>query len=154
MCAESVQSCLTLGNTMDCSLPGSSVHGMLKARILDWVAISSSRRPTQPREQTLSFMSPALTDRYFTTSATRKLKSYSPRKGIIETLKWMLTVSCRLTHGFQTEPLHMTTWYGLCFPGQGTHGPRVSTTNRPAGSYILFLWPDSGKYTVLISVPS
>ena len=72
MCAKSVQSCLTLGNTMDCSLPGSSVHGMLKARILEWVAISSSRRPTQPREQTLSFMSPALTDKYLTTSATRE----------------------------------------------------------------------------------
>ena len=72
MCAKSVQSCLTLGNTMDCSLPGSSVHAMLKARILEWVAISSSRRPTQPSEQTLSFMSPALTDKYFTTSATRE----------------------------------------------------------------------------------
>jgi len=35
-----VQSCLTLCNTMDCSLPGSSVHGILQARILDWVAMT------------------------------------------------------------------------------------------------------------------
>ena len=40
MCA---QSCLTLCDPMDCSLPGSSVHGILPARILEWVAISSSR---------------------------------------------------------------------------------------------------------------
>ena len=34
------QSCLTLYDPMDCSLPGSSVHGILQARILEWVAIS------------------------------------------------------------------------------------------------------------------
>ena len=39
MCA---QSCLTLCNPMDCSLPGSSVHGILQERILEWVAMSSS----------------------------------------------------------------------------------------------------------------
>ena len=37
------QFCLTLWDPMDCSLPGSSVHGILQARILEWVAISSSR---------------------------------------------------------------------------------------------------------------
>ena len=36
------QSCLTLCNPMDCSLPGSSVHGIFQARILEWVAISFS----------------------------------------------------------------------------------------------------------------
>ena len=36
------QSCLTLCDAMDCSLPGSSVHGILQARILEWVVISSS----------------------------------------------------------------------------------------------------------------
>ena len=37
------QLCLTLGNPMDCSSPGSSVHGIPQTRILDWVAISFSR---------------------------------------------------------------------------------------------------------------
>ena len=37
------QSCLTLGNPMDCSPPGSSVHGILQARTLGWVAVPSSR---------------------------------------------------------------------------------------------------------------
>ena len=35
---------------MDCSPPGSSVHGILQARILEWVAISSSREPAHPRD--------------------------------------------------------------------------------------------------------
>ena len=39
------QSCLTLCDPMDCNLPGSSVHGIFQARILEWVAISFSRRP-------------------------------------------------------------------------------------------------------------
>jgi len=38
--AKSLQSCLTLCNPMDCSLPGFSVHGILQARTLEWVAIS------------------------------------------------------------------------------------------------------------------
>ena len=37
------QSCLTLCDPMDCSLPGSSVHGISEARILEWVAIPFSR---------------------------------------------------------------------------------------------------------------
>ena len=37
---------------MDCRLPGSSVHGILQARILEWVAVSSSRRSSRPRDQT------------------------------------------------------------------------------------------------------
>ena len=42
------QLCLTLYNSMDCSLPGSSVHGILQARILQWVAISFSRASSPP----------------------------------------------------------------------------------------------------------
>ena len=46
------QSCPTLCNPMDCSPPGSSVHGILQARILEWVAIPFPRVPSQPRDQT------------------------------------------------------------------------------------------------------
>ena len=49
---HSLQSCLTLCDCMDCSLPGSSVHGILQARILKWVAMPSSRRSSQLRDQT------------------------------------------------------------------------------------------------------
>ena len=45
-------SCPTLRDPMHCSLPGSSVHGILQARILQWVSISYFRRSSQPRDQT------------------------------------------------------------------------------------------------------
>ena len=40
--SEVAQSCLTLSHPMDCSLPGSSVHGVFQARVLEWVAIAFS----------------------------------------------------------------------------------------------------------------
>ena len=46
------QSCLTLCNPMDCSLLGSSVYGILWVKILEWVAMSSSRGSSQSRDQT------------------------------------------------------------------------------------------------------
>ena len=47
-----IQSCLTLCNTREYSWPGSSVHGIFQARILQWAAISFSRGSSQPRDQT------------------------------------------------------------------------------------------------------
>ena len=52
MCAKSLQLCWVLCDTMDCSPAGSSVHGSLQIRILEWVAISSSRGSSQPRNGT------------------------------------------------------------------------------------------------------
>ena len=49
------QSCLTLCNPMDCSPPGTSVHGVLQARILEWVAVPFSRWSSQSRDQTWLF---------------------------------------------------------------------------------------------------
>ena len=49
---EVAQSCPTLCNSVDCSPPGSSVHGILQARILEWVAISFSRGSSWPRDRT------------------------------------------------------------------------------------------------------
>ena len=53
MCAKSLQSCPILCNLIDHGLPGSSVHGILQARILEWVAISFSRGSSWPRDRTL-----------------------------------------------------------------------------------------------------
>ena len=53
MCVQvCAQSCVTLCNSMDCSPPGSSVHGIFQSRIQAWIAISSSRGSSQPRDQT------------------------------------------------------------------------------------------------------
>ena len=49
--SEVTQSCPTLCDPVDSSLPGSSVHEILQARILEWVAISFSRGSSRPREE-------------------------------------------------------------------------------------------------------
>ena len=64
------QSCPTLWDPMDCRPPGSSVHGILQASILEWVAISFSRGSSQPRDQNHVF---ALTGSFFTTESPGKL---------------------------------------------------------------------------------
>ena len=48
--AKSVQSCPTLCDPMGCNPPGFSVHGILQARILEWVAMGSSRGSSRPRD--------------------------------------------------------------------------------------------------------
>ena len=60
---------------MDYSLPGSSVHGILQAMILEWVAMPASRGSSQPRDQTHISMSLASADRFFTTPTTKEASS-------------------------------------------------------------------------------
>ena len=67
--AKSFQACLTLYNPMDCSPPGSSVHGVLQARILEWAAMPSSRGFPDPG---IELECSALAGVVFTTSATGK----------------------------------------------------------------------------------
>ena len=54
--SEVAQTCLTLCNPVDCILPGSSIHGILQARILEWVTISFFRRSSKPRDRTLVYL--------------------------------------------------------------------------------------------------
>ena len=56
---------------MDCSLPGSSVHGIFQAIVLEWIAISFSRGSSQPRDQT---QVSCIIDRYFTVWAIREIQ--------------------------------------------------------------------------------
>ena len=74
------QSCSTLWDPIDCSLPDSSVHGISQARILEWVAISFSRGSSQPRNQTGVS---CIAGRFFTSWAT----SYNIR------LYWILNIA-------------------------------------------------------------
>ena len=71
--AKSLQSWPILCNPMDCSPAGSSVHGILQARILEWVAMPSSRGSSRLRDLPMflaSLVSPALAGEFFPTSAT------------------------------------------------------------------------------------
>ena len=66
------KSCLTLSNPMDCSPPGSSVHGISQARILEWTAMPSSRGSSQPKDQTQVSYNAA---GFFTSWSTREALS-------------------------------------------------------------------------------
>ena len=64
MHAKSLQLCLTLCDPIDYSLPSSSAHGILQARILEWVAIPSSRDLPNQGTEPASPVSPALASRF------------------------------------------------------------------------------------------
>ena len=67
------QSCLTLKDPMDCSSPGSSVHGILQVRILEWVAIPFSSESSQPRGWT---QVSCTAGRLFTISGTKGITKW------------------------------------------------------------------------------
>ena len=60
MYAKSLQLCPALCDPMDCSPPGSSIHGLLQTRILEWVAIPSCRDLPNPGMETASPVTPEL----------------------------------------------------------------------------------------------
>ena len=74
MHAKLFQLCITLCDSVDHSPPGSSVHRILQARILEWVAMPFSRDLLDPGIEPTSLTSPALVGRLFTTSATWEAK--------------------------------------------------------------------------------
>ena len=76
MHAKSLQWCLTLYNPMDCSPPGSFVHGILQVKLLEWLPSPSPEDFPSPRIKLTSLISPALTGRFFTTSTTWETQSY------------------------------------------------------------------------------
>ena len=79
------QLCLTLSYPMDCSPPGSSVHGTLHVRILEWVAILFSRGSSWPRDW--AWVS-CIAGRFFTIWATREAHLY----------KWKHTIETQTYH--------------------------------------------------------
>ena len=93
MYAKSLQSCPTLCDTMDCSPPGSFVQGSFQARILEWVAMPSSRGSSQPRDRTQVSCGSCIADGFFTTEPPRKplqvvghqLKTMSGRQAFLPT---------------------------------------------------------------------
>ena len=66
MCVLAVQSCPTLCYPTDCSPTGSSVHGILQARILEWVVISSSKEARELPQRLLNTKVQTLTQKIIT----------------------------------------------------------------------------------------
>ena len=112
------QLCLTLCNPRDCSPPGSSVLGVLQARILKWVTIPFSRGSSQPGNQTWVSL---IAGRFFTSWATREapanewkeVKSLS-RVRLFAT-PWTVAYQAPLSMGFSRQEC----WSGLPFPSPG-----------------------------------
>ena len=75
MHAKTLQFCLTLCDPMDCSLPCSSTHRILWARMLEWVAMSSSRGSSQHRDQTCVSCTAG---KFFTTELVKDWSGSSP----------------------------------------------------------------------------
>ena len=71
------KSCQLFCELMDCSLPGSSVHSIFQARILGWVAISSSRGSSQPGDRTQTF---CLAGGFFTSEPPGKPNFYNEKR--------------------------------------------------------------------------
>ena len=90
------QLCPTLCNPMDCSLPGNSVHGILQARILEWVAIPFSKGSSQFRDWT--WVS-CIAGRFFTVWATREAHATDP---------YYSQINC---HGPKEKELHVFNKY-------------------------------------------
>ena len=78
--SEFAQSCPTLCDPMECSLPGFSVHGIFKAIVLEWIAISFSRGSSQPRDWT---QVSRIVDRCFTVWATREVPGKKRKRDLL-----------------------------------------------------------------------
>ena len=86
-CAKLLQSCSTLCRPVDCSPPGSSVHGILQARILEWVAMPSSRGSFLPRDQTCGS---CIASGFFTAETSGK-----PTQNRISSLEIKNSITCQ-----------------------------------------------------------
>ena len=103
--SEVAQSCLTLCDPMDCSLPDSSIHGIFKATVLEWVAISFSRGSSWPRDRT---QVSRIVGRCFTIWATSKVRLW---KGLRLQTIWGLTVTMWVsTSGLNLKPAQFYLW--------------------------------------------
>ena len=133
------QLCPTLCDPINCSLPGSSVHGIFQARILEWVAIPLPKRSSQHRDWT---QVSCITSRFFTVWATREapfhvifpnifLKSPSqlmgqtwprlsvssaPPTGIRQSSSWR----CRMPRRSSALESSLPTGPLLCYPYNGS----------------------------------
>ena len=140
---------------MDWSPPGSSVHGIFQARILEWVAISSCRRSSQPRDWTHISCVSWIAGRFFTSWATGEATTST----LTRSLTWKLSEALHLRSWDAHEPetLCCCSW----LPVSAFHSPLVSKPpssgfgllsceTRVQSSLILWThtkaglpWPDS-----------
>ena len=130
MYAKSLQLCLTLWDTVDCSLSGSSLWGILQERILEWVAMPCSGESSWPRNQTWVFyVSCILAGGFLTTSATWE--------ALINSAVMCLVAQSCLTH---RDPVDCSP------PGSSVHGDSPGK-NTGVGCHALLqgIFPTQGS---------
>ena len=136
------QSCLTLCDPMDCSPPGSSVCGILQARILEWVAMSSSRGSPQPKDQT---QVPCIAGGFFAVWATREaLGSLSYLQPFIIVFVFICLLVC------------LFVCFGLLLARVSFCGLQWSSASSPSyheSSYSVFSVPSSKCLGFVYSLP-
>ena len=102
MCSVA-QSCPTLFNSMNCSMPGCSVHGISQTRILEQVAISSSRGSSEPRDRTRVS---CIAGEFFTAVPPRK-----PNLTVIDPQKFISTTGNKIQHNLKNTCTHNSKTY-------------------------------------------
>ena len=105
--------CPILCDPMDCSLPGSSLHGILQARVQEWVAISFSRGSSQPRNRTQVSCIVSKTLYHLSHHGSPKVKSLS-RVRLFAT-PWTVAHQAPPSMGFSRREY----WSGVPFPSLG-----------------------------------
>ena len=122
--SEVAQLCPTLCNPVDCSPPDFSVHGILQARILEWVAVSFSRGSSQPRDRT---QVSCIAGRRFNLWAARR-ENYFPQTNnklhqLLNSLPFLTVYSISIFYEIFTSPwvcfqdapgLHWSMWLLVC----------------------------------------
>ena len=105
--SEVAQSCLTLGNPMDCSLPGSSAHGIFQARVLEWGAIAFfSEWPKEP----LKLISLTFSQSCFPSSFTDWRRKWQPAPVFLPggSQGWGSLVGCHLWGRTESDTTEVT----------------------------------------------
>ena len=149
VCVLVAQSCLTLCDPTGCSPPGFSVHGILQARILKWIAIPFSRGTSQPRNRNLVS---CMAGRFFTVWATGKsslscscyLKAIpgSYHQLLAHPMSWVAAVGKGVLHGqrrsFSVSPLlHFCTLLSSVLHYSSVEPDRLSSTVHDELSMVL-----------------
>ena len=116
---------------MDCSLLGSTIHGISQARILEWVAISFSRRSSRPRDWTRVSHMVGIIGRRFTVRATRNHQ----RLPETQTLKWTLNKEGRGEKFWGEAERRSREWQFLLDPGARGLSLYITIITLPKSSW-------------------
>ena len=142
------QLCLTLCDPMDCSPPGSSVHGIVQAKILEWVAIPSSRGSSQPRNQT---QVSCIAGEFFTIWATRGalLKPWNTKFVVLVTTNHKMVLPAEDSPGVMCMNIKAEKYRTQVRAG-GPSGGQASTGRQRDKQHRALLIPLSYEAPVLL----